>query len=359
MQKGNTMGAGDYKKDEFDKDELAALGEVAETAPVAEKTEPIEKEGPEPKEEPKEESTEEPKETPKEEPKAEPTKEEIAAIETKGARFEDGHIIDEDGNKIPLKRFREIYFEAKEGERTKEKLHLLKTLGPDEYYRVHPDEKPADYRSPQQRINPLDLTVQRKVPNVPYQYEGMTLREVMQQDPDEGATLLEDWKAGQQQQVSTKDREIEENAKEAAEFAEIVAREVFSKDLRSMTKEEAESEDGKKMSKAINDLIFEVYKWGAESGKHQYRLVDMWRLKNKADPVKQEKALKSLEQKPVVKSIGSGGGSVGQTGFEAYEAMSEDELTTKLDGMKDKELKEFYKKAPASLRKKYPSIPWD
>ncbi len=347
---------GVFHEEQFDKEELAALGEAEGTVtdPVVKETVP--KEGPEPKEEPKETPKEEPKEEPKTEPKAEPTAEEQAAAKEQGFRVETdekGHtyIIDEDGTKIPPKRFKEIYFEAQEGRRSTEKLKLLKELGPDEYYRVYPEEAPSTYRPPHERVDPLSLVAGRTNPAVPYQYEGMTLRDIMKADPDEGARLLESWREGQKTEVDTKTREIQETVAEADEFAAAVAKEIFNRDsLKALTPEE---------EKAINDLIPEVYKWGVDNGKSKYRLVDVWRLKNKADPVKQEKALKSLEVKPAVKSIGSGGGSAGLTGFEAYEAMSESELTDKIDAMKDKELREFYKKAPQSLRKKYPSIPWD
>ncbi len=337
------MGA--YKEEEFTPEERAALGEAEPAAPVAEKAEPIEK-GPEPKAEEKPAEDKSAEEKPAE---AEPTKEEQAAIDKKGARFEDGYVIDEDGAKIPLERFRKIYYEAQEGIRTKEKLHLLKTLGPEKFYEVHPEEKPDDYVPLGQKVNPLDMRATYPQPDHPYQ--GLTLREIMKQDPEEGTNLLRNYEIVQRGKGDTRKREFEETAAEANEFASIVAKEMFSKDsLDALTLEEAET---------IKGLIDSTYQWGVTNGKQKYRLSDVWRLKNKADPVKQEKALKSLEKKPAVKSIGSGGGSAGLSGFEAYEAMTEDELTTTIDKMPDKKAAEFFKKAPDSLRKKYPKIPWD
>lgn len=348
------MATGEYHKETFDKDELAALGRAEETAPDAGKDEHEEEpKGPEPKEEPKETPKEEPKAEPKTEPKAEPTAEEKAAAEKQGLHVETdekGHsyIVDEDGERIPPARWKEMYHAAKEGERTKEKLHLLKTLGPEKFYEVHPEERPADYVPPGQKVNPLDLTATYPQPNHPYQ--GLTLREIMRKDPDEGHNLLQNYEASQRTKGDIRQKEIAETTAEANEFASIIAKELFSKDsLEALTTEEAQT---------INGMIAPTYQWGVENGKGKYRLADIWRLKNKADPVKQEKAIKSLEAKPAVKSIGSGGEAPAATGFEAYEAMSEDQLTDKIDDMGEKELKKFFSKAPPSLRKKYPALPW-
>jgi hypothetical protein len=71
------------------------------------------------------------------------------------------------------------------------------------------------------------------------------------------------------------------------------------------------------------------------------------------------KTNKNLTDRKGPASIDTGkGGEIKETGFEAYEKMTEEQLTAKIDAMTDKETAKFFKDAPDSLRKKYPSIPW-
>lgn len=353
------MGAGDFKQDEFSQEELAALGEAETTAPAAEKAEPATEKEPEPESEATgAPETKDNTETKTEQPNAEEKKE----IEKTGARFENGYVIDEDGEKIPLKRFREVYREAKDGERAKERLAELKRLGPEQFYQTYPDVAPAGYAPPitQFDIRAVGLIAQYDDPN--HEFHGMTLGQIYAlgtpEAKQEAARLYRSWEAPQREAVEARKRAeaktAEQNAQEASEFAAIVASEKFGKqDVNTLTADEV---------RQICEFIKETYLWGVKNGKQNYSVADMWSLRNRTEAAvsreKQEKALKSLEQKHVVGSIGSGGGSADPGGFEAYAAMSEDQLTAAIDRMKDRDAMKFFKDAPPSLRKKHPGLPW-
>ncbi|MFH2076186.1 MAG: hypothetical protein ABIJ57_12710, partial [Pseudomonadota bacterium] len=239
-------GVGDFQKETFDKDELTALGE-AEAAPAAEKAEPAPEKGPEPEAEPEGEITPEVK--PETEPKAEPTAEELAAAEDQGFRIETdekGHtyIIDDDGTKIPPKRFREVYREAKEGERTKEKFDLFKKLGPEGYYQAYPDERPeGPVREPQRETIPPDTDIGALIVKQPDgQYDGMTLREVYEIDPVFATNLQTEFLWQQKQEATRQAGEMDQMRKESATeietFAESVAQETFGKAAKGLSKDE-------------------------------------------------------------------------------------------------------------------------
>ncbi len=367
------MGAGDFKKETFDKDELAALGEVAPQSAAADKAvqeekkveEKIEKKEPESKAEEKI-VEEKPAETGQQ---VGPTAEEKAAAEKKGYRLETDEkgnqiFIDEDGEKIPPKRVKELWWQAKEGERIKEKLDLLKKLGPEEFFDLYPDEKPPGWTPPQREVkevNPLDL--QYSHPG--HEYNGKTLREIAQIDPDYAMEVSKKYYADQQKKVNdereSKRRrhasDLDQSTREATEFASIVSSEKFGKDISTLTVVEAAQ---------INDFIRDTYIWGVQNKKLNYSISDMWILKQRADATdtktKQDKALKALEKenKAPVLSIGTGGGSAGLSGFEAYLAMSEENLTSAIGHIyNNKELRKFFKDAPEALRKKHPNLPWD
>jgi hypothetical protein len=53
------------------------------------------------------------------------------------------------------------------------------------------------------------------------------------------------------------------------------------------------------------------------------------------------------------------GGDAPPTGYEAYQNMSPDKLASVINDMPDEKAARFLKEAPASLRKKYPAVPWD
>jgi hypothetical protein len=359
------MGQGDYKEDTFTDEEKAALGE-AEAAPDAEKAEPEEK-GPDTPDESKGEET--PKEEAKTEPAAEPTAEEQAAAEDQGFRIETdekGHtyIIDDDGTKIPPKRFREVYREAKEGERTKEKFDLFKKLGPEGYYQAFPDERPEapPEPAPRREMIPPGTDIGAlivKQPNGPY--DGMTLRDVYQQDPVFATNLQTDFllkqREAEDQRRGEAGRVKQEAATEIETFAESVAQEVFGKSAKGLAKDEEAK---------VTDTIQQVIEWMHKTHRGGGNINDAYFLMNKEGLLKgaankaAAKTIKDLQNRQGPASIDTGkGGEAKETGFEAMEKMTEEQLTAKIDKMSDKDASKFFKTAPKALRAKYPGLPWD
>jgi hypothetical protein len=363
--KEEQMGTGDFKTDEFSKEELTALGE-AEAAPAAEKAEPAETE-PEPEANPEGEVA--PEEKPETELKPEPTPEELAAAEDQGFRIETdekGHtyIIDEDGERIPPKRFREVYREAKEGERTKEKFDLFKKLGPEGYYQAYPDERPAERPAPepQRETIPPDADIGSlivKQPDGPY--DGMTLRDVYGVDPVFATNLQTDFRMQQrldiEKQRGEQDRVKMEAATEIESFANDISKDLFGKESKALSKDE----DSK-----IAETIQTVLGWMSKTHRGGGNIADAYFLMNKEGLLKgaASKAaaatIKNLQDRKGPASIDTGkGGEVKETGFEAMEKMTEADLTKKIDGMSDKDAAKFFKTAPKALRAKYPGLPWD
>ena len=358
-------GTGDFKEETFDKDELAALGEAetTATATVTDKTVQDKDKGPEPPE-----VTEVTEVTTETEQTVTPTAEEQAAAEDQGFRIETdekGHtyIIDDDGTKIPPKRFREVYREAKEGERTKEKLDLFKKLGPQGYYQAFPDERPETPAQPEPRREIIPpgadigaLIVQQ--PNGPY--DGMTLRDVYQQDPVFATNLQTDFllkqREAEDQRRGEAGRVRNEAATEIETFAESVAQETFGKAAKGLSKDEEAKIVG--TIQTVLDWMHATHRGGGNISDAYFLMNKEGLLKGAANKAA-AKTLKDLQERSGPASIDTGqGGEAKETGFEGVEKMTEEALTKKIDGMNDKETAKFFKEAPDSLRKKYPSLPW-
>ena len=359
-------GTGDFKEETFDKDELAALGEAetTATATVTDKTVQDKDKGPEPPE-----VTEVTEVTTETEQTVTPTAEEQAAAEDQGFRIETdekGHtyIIDDDGTKIPPKRFREVYREAKEGERTKEKLDLFKKLGPQGYYQAFPDERPETPAQPEPRreIIPPGADIGAlivKQPNGPY--DGMTLRDVYQQDPVFATNLQTDFllkqREAEDQRRGEAGRVRNEAATEIETFAESVAQETFGKAAKGLSKDEEAK---------IVGTIQTVLDWMHATHRGGGNISDAYFLMNKEGLLKgaaskaAAKTLKDLQERRGPASIDTGaGGDAKETGFEAMEKMTEAQLTQKIDAMSDKDAAKFFKTASKGLRAKFPGLPWD
>ena len=361
------MGQGDFKEEEFTDEEKAALGEAAPAkvdppAPDAEKDE--HEEGPEPEAKPEGEvAPEEKPEAEQEQTETEIQAEEMGLEVVTDEKTGKQYIVDEDGARIPPKRFREVYREAKEGERTKEKLDLFKKLGPEGYYQAYPDERPAS--APEKTpdvpldVDPWSLTV--KQPDGPY--DGMALRDVFNQGGDAAIfamNLRDQFMDSQRQKIAEKageeSRLRQAAATEIETFATDIAREMFGKEPSAVTKEE-EAQIGETI-KAVTDWMLKTHRGGGVIA-DAYFLMSKEGILKKVSEAAAQRALKSITDRKGPASIDTGkGGEPKETGFEAYEKMTEEALTAKIDAMTDKDTAKFFKEAPDSLRKKYPSLPW-
>ena len=126
-------------EDTFTKEELEILGEAPVEPPAGDPAPPVTEEAAAPPadgEAPPAEGEEKPKEGEGELPadakpaEQEHTEEEQKAVESMGARIEGGFIIDDEGTKIPITRWRKLYATSKEAERTAESNARMKTSKP-------------------------------------------------------------------------------------------------------------------------------------------------------------------------------------------------------------------------------------
>jgi hypothetical protein len=298
------------------------------------------------------------------------TEEEKKQAESTGFKVETDekgrtYLVDEEGSKIPEKRFREIYRKYKEGETHKEKLDLIKQLGMDEFFKLYPDEAPQGYKPPDtKRTVTTPLPDGFNVLNLPVTggtYDGMTLREVMQQDPEEGTRMLNEWKDAQQAEIRKQEETVfktqQEQQTDAFNFGMARAKELFGID------------DASKLTPDHNRKLVllghEVLAWQKENNlqslgwEHAYKLMKHDELVEKARQEGASKTFKDL-QKAGPASINTGaGGNDKPTGWEAISGMTEKELGKHIEGLSDKESAKFFKEAPASIKAKYPSMPWD
>jgi hypothetical protein len=314
------------------------------------------------------------------EKESERTDEEKQAIEQMGLKVDDkGFVIDEEGTRIPFKRWNQIYGKYRESERksvdleaklgqTEQKHKLLRIIGPEKYYAIYPDEAPegftpAEKKAAPKEEDPFDMVADYKDPNHPF--HGKTLREIYKEDPAEGRRLERIWEQGQQKVKAdeqrqretaeqTKQRLIKESEDEITTFSSSIAKELFGKEATALTKEEEAQVSG-----AIQDTLNFMQKTRRGAGilADAYFLMNREKIVNDARTKGGKAALESL-QKPSVPSINSGGGAA-VTGMDAYEAMTSDQLARAVEAMPEKQYAAFMKNASSALKAKHPSIPWD
>jgi hypothetical protein len=357
MEKEEEMGAGDFHKDDFSDEERAALGEVEEDKG---KVAPPEKAEPEADTTVKTADPAEVKTEEKTEPevKTEPTEKEQAAMSAEGAKLieENGYqyILDKDGEKIPVARFKRVMSEKKV---TENKLNLFKNLGADEYYKVYPDEKPEGYQA---KREPTPAAAEEDFNSMVItggKYDGQTIGEVAQIDPVSANLMVNNYLEGKKAAVVKEAQERDEFQRnfntEKNTFCLARAKELFNKE-KDFTPDEIQQ---------INTVYQELANFMVGNKIAHYRMDDAYFIMNKDKIVKTAKidaakaAINEATKKPVG-SIGSGDSNAGVSGFEAYLAMTEDALAKSIDKMSDKDQMKFYKDAPKSLRDKYPSLPW-
>lgn len=279
-----------------------------------------------------------------------PNEEEQQQIESQGARFEDGYVIDEDGERIPLKRFREVYHEAKEGER---KLDLLKRLGPEGYYKVYPDEKPQEQTQQplqeQQNVDVGSLVYRSPDPNDPYQ--GMTLNEIYAENPALAHQLHMDYREKQNQATAAAQAAQQAERQDIEGLGNQIAKEIYGKESAALTETEF---------KAVLSKVQAAYDFRAKTGRTKtvsdaYRLMTLEEKLSEAKTKTAQSVVESLRKQPVG-HIGGGPGT--ETGTN-YEAMTEGQLSEVILNMSDSEKEKFYREATPALKRKYPSWPWD
>ena len=361
---------GDYIKEEFTDEEKAALGEVDDSTngegegagKTQDELDAEAKAKSDAEAEEKAKTDAEGKSKTEEEQK--PDAETQAVIEKEGGKLvtENGkqYVVDEDGAKIPLARFKKIYFQAKGKEETETKFNLFKTLGAEKYYEAYPDERPADYKPPVERkADPPHSTAEiYRMTVTGGQYDGWTVADVAKEDPVAAQVMVNDY-------LESKRATVEAETRKKQEFNT-----AFENEKKAFMWERAKEVTGKtdqytpEEIQQVNGIYNQLSTWMIANKKSHYRMEDAWRLMNHDEIIKKatvkaaQDALKTATDKKPVASIGSGDRSAGLTGFEAVMAMTEDQLTKHIGGLPDKEYTKFLKDAPKALKDKFPSLPW-
>jgi hypothetical protein len=303
------------------------------------------------------------------------TEDEKKDIEAQGFKIETDrkgrtYITDAEGLKIPEKRFGKIYREGKEAEtlrqeneELKTKQTLIKQLGQEEYFKLYPEEAPEGWKPQEPKkvvatqipegFNVLDLNVTGGA------YDGHTLREVMQIDPDEGTRMLNAWKDNQhaeiRKQEETAAKDVQRRANDAGQFEVTMAKELFGvEDTKSLTKEQGTK---------IVLLGQQVLDWQIKNDRLGLTFNEAYFLMNREGLIKTagEKgaanALKGLQRTgPPSIDAGNGGATVSE--WDTVSRMSIEDLDKHIDSLDDKGLTKFLKEAPASIRAKHPMIDW-
>jgi hypothetical protein len=191
----------------------------------------------------------------------------------------------------------------------------------------------------------------------------MTLRDVFNQGGDAAIfamNLRDQFLDGQRKEASKKgeaDAKLRQSAEaEIVSFASDLSQEMFGKSPSAVTKEE-ETKIGETIQ-AVTDWMAKTHRGGGVIADAYFLMMKEGILK-KVSEVAAQRTLKSITERKGPASIDTGnGGEAKETGFEGMEKMTEEALTNKIDTMTDKETAQFFKEAPDSLRKKYPSLPW-
>lgn len=367
--------------DEITPEEQAILS--GEAPPEPEKAK--EPENPaEPEKEPVKEPEKEPEKAPEKEPEAakaetDLTPDESKAAESKGLKLIEEHgrkyLVDDDGAKIPVKRWKEHFWETstaietlrQENSTLKEKQDLLKKLGPDVYYKLNPAEAPEGWK-PQEEKKAAPAQTQQQptresLDNLIIKggdYAGMTLGQVWELNPKEASRMEWDYldrvktaQTQQRQQAETQERERESDI---TRFGMARAKELFGiEDIKAL-----KPEHHLKLTEIGNKVIEFQY----STGRQGYSLEDAYHIMTSDERTNKQiesavaNALKGLQKSGPTSIDTGGGGDVKPSGWEAVAKMTPAQLESHLDGMSDAETTKFLTEAPASIRAKHPSMPW-
>lgn len=259
---------------------------------------------------------------------------------------------------VPYTRFKEVNEKAKAAEQAQTKLEHFKRLGPESYYKLYPDEMPGEDNTEKADI---DSQVENLVVKGG-QYNGKTINEVFNASPAAAMQLVKNYYDEQDKAATADKRALDDSQNEIVNFANTINKEfngadsVLTKaDLAPILKGEGD----------LGKVIQQTLDWMKETGRGYGNIIDGYNLMTMNDRLK-GKAGNTL--KSVVNALKSNSNpsisakqtsSSEDTGFSNFANMSASQAANELENMTDAKQAEFLKKAPASVRKKFPNIPWD
>ena len=263
---------------------------------------------------------------------------------------------------VPVDRFNKVYGERKEIER---KFDLFRRLGPDKYYEVYPDEKPADTGPaatttatiPGQRIPTFRECLNLPIDGGPH--AGRTLKELWESDDAEDRAdaqdLYNDYRDGIKAQVDetkTNDAKIREKTdNEHNAFYEARAKELFGKDLDKCEKPEVTQ-----ISELTTSIMDQMETMGVYNLENAYKLLTLDdALKNaRGESIK---SLIEAARKGKTTHIDSKKGTTkGGTGYDGLTEMTDAQVSAHLDTLSETGLVKFWENAPASFIDKHKGI---
>lgn len=271
----------------------------------------------------------------------------------------------DDEDKTPVqKRIDELVGKAGESDR---KLDLFKTLGPEGYYKVYPGEKPEGYeekggdQESKHQGKPLSFGAAANMVVKGGAYDGKTLAEVKEENPDDALDLYLEWRDDQKDEAKESEIKTEalnkEVGQELSDFENSLSKDLFGKDdVAGLDEKQADE---------VKSIVGSILDWMDETNRFNYKLEDAYYILNKENILNDAKG-KAVSD--LINKLRSGSGSVvgakkgssgAKTGYEALENMNADELAVKIENMSDGEYDSFRNNAPASLKSKFPGIDWD
>lgn len=262
---------------------------------------------------------------------------------------ENGVIVWKDGEKIPVQRTGQIWFEKKEVER---KLDLLRT-NPEAYYEAYPEDRPQTPReAPQQGYQSMGELLIQGGP-----YEGWTLNQVYQEDPAEATRMqneyIESIRSQKQQEQEANSRLMQEVEKDARELSNDISKEFYNGDYDSLNDVD---------KKKVDDKVFEVATWMQKTGRGGGIARDAYFLMNRENLLKSERekgakgTIDALSNRSTVPSINAGRGTGGNGSLES---MSKEAFETLVGNMGASDFQTLMASKSPALRAKYPGLPWD
>lgn len=280
------------------------------------------------------------------------------------AHIEGKYLVYEDGTRIPLTRFGKVYKDSQEAAR---RLELIKEIGPEEYFKIYPDEAPQggteNQGGGQEQPNPGQENAGDPMMGLGDSaitggyYDGWTLNQVFEVDATAATLLLMNHLNGIQTQADAERAAVErynqEAETEATQLSNTLAQEIGGKDYATLKPED---------QKKVDTEVLATVEWMKRENKTHFNLADAYYLKNRDDILKKARMAGAKETiasitRPTVPSIKVGTGTPQPAG-SAFDDMGDDELAATIDAMSERQYGAFLRNASATLRQRLPDLPW-
>jgi len=278
---------------------------------------------------------------------------------------------DEDEDKadpapVPYARFKEVNDKAKRAGELETKFEQFKRIGPDNYYKLYPDEKPQDYTPAADKGNGKDRQAEdsdtRMFEIEGGKYDGMKFGDVFDRDPRAAyqidpyyARQLDDKRMESERSAQATQQQLRaESEREISDFSNERSAELYGKGLKDLdAKEQAE----------ISKMIADTLDWSEKTGRALGNLKDAYILKNLDKILAGEK---SRAARGLFKTLTSAGApSIGGSkskgdngGYDHLANLDANQVAAEMGRWSDRKQVDFLTKAPKRFREKFPDLPY-